>query len=359
MDSILKTSKVVIVMGTGGVGKTTLSATIALKASRMGLRTLVLTIDPARRLASALGLEKLDAVERLVQQHENGGALFAAMLDPSQVFSDFVRGTMTDKGAAEKLIANGMYKFLSTTMSGSIEYTALERLYSCTGSGQYDLVVLDTPPAQNAMEFLTAPERFYGLFQDSVLGWFTKASGPGVVNKLLNRGTKVAVGLLETMTGRQFVAELGAFLEAIRELQPLVRDHSIEIQKILSGPTTTFMIVSNLSSAKVKETERLKLQLEKGGYHLRALLINRAFPAWFRSNQDDSPQNQEPASLLYRTLLEDCARVAEEVEELKQPQLRRGASGGYRVFALPQYEFDIVDLESLARVAEDLNDETK
>lgn len=359
MESILKTSKVLVVMGTGGVGKTTLSAIMAYKAAQIGLRTLVLTIDPARRLANALGVEKFDGMEQLVKEHPNGGSLSAAMLDPSQVFSDFVRRTMKDKEAAERLLSNGMYRFLSTTMSGSIEYTALERLYTHTRSGRYDLVVLDTPPAQNAMEFLTAPERFYGLFQDSVLGWFTKASGPGVINQLLNRGTRVAIGLLETMTGRQFVAELGLFLEAIRELQPLVRDHSVEIQKLLSSSTTSFAIVSNLSSAKVKETERLKLQLEKGGYHLRGLFINRAFPPWYRKDATDIVNTGQPAALLYNTILADCARVAAEVEDLKKPQLRKGSSLGYQVFALPEYEFDIVDLESLGRVAEDLTDDKK
>lgn len=172
MDDLIKRNKIIVCAGSGGVGKTTVSAALGVRAAELGLRVLVLTIDPAKRLATSLGLVPGQADEVKVQNFDCDGALFAAAIDPEKIFGEFIKASAKNPEAAERLLRNRLYKQLATTFSGSQEFTSLERLAVAAESASYDLVILDTPPAQHALEFLEAPAKIYALFQDSITKWF-------------------------------------------------------------------------------------------------------------------------------------------------------------------------------------------
>lgn len=159
MNNWLSKTKILVCVGTGGVGKTTVAASLGIAAAKKGLNVLVLTIDPAKRLAQALGLNSEKTGDVFVPDQNFKGKLFAGIIDPEASFSEFVKYNSSDKNKAETLLNNTLFKQLSTNLSGSQEFTSLDRLYRAVNSNKYDLVILDTPPAQNAMDFFKAPEK--------------------------------------------------------------------------------------------------------------------------------------------------------------------------------------------------------
>ncbi|HVK60219.1 MAG TPA: ArsA family ATPase, partial [Bdellovibrionales bacterium] len=164
-----------VCVGSGGVGKTTVSSALAMRGAQLGRRVLVLTVDPAKRLATALGLEDAGGVsggERQVPLADVKGSLHAAVIDSKAIFDDFIRTHSKEADVVARIMRNRLYQQMSTTLSGAQEFTALERLLQGSESDRFDLVILDTPPTKHAMDFLSAPERIQSLFQDSVTKWF-------------------------------------------------------------------------------------------------------------------------------------------------------------------------------------------
>ncbi len=268
---------ILICVGSGGVGKTTISASLALLAAQAGKRTLVLTIDPAKRLASALGLEGQLEAEVEVPAASSQGRLFAYMIEPSLIFNEFVSRAAPDKASAERLLNNRLYKELATTLSGSQEFTSLEKLLEAHESGRFDMIILDTPPAQHAVDFLKAPERIFSLFQDSVTKWFLESQqGPGLVTKIFKRGTHIAFSALERVTGSQFIAELGDFFQSMSSLQKTVRERSVKVHRLMSAAKTGFVLVSSQDEAKLQEAEDFYQDLSRSGHHLVSVIVNRA-----------------------------------------------------------------------------------
>lgn len=212
MRDLLAQAKILICVGSGGVGKTTVSSAIALKAAQMGRRVLVLTVDPAKRLKSTMGLENLDQSQ--IEHPSIKGSLTAAVIDNKKIFDDFVDRVAGDSLSKEKILKNKLYIQLSTTLSGSQEFTALEKLYSSFQSGKYDLIVLDTPPAQHAMDFLGAPKKLAYLFSERITKWFrisSKGEKLGFFSSLIQSGTKQVIKALELLTGSEFIRELSDF----------------------------------------------------------------------------------------------------------------------------------------------------
>ncbi len=282
LDSVIAKSKVIVCAGSGGVGKTTISSAIGVRAAQMGKRTLVLTVDPAKRLATALGLDLSNDADSPVPLTAIPGTLSAAVIDSKKTFDRFI--TTHAKGAeiVDRIMQNRLYQQLSTTLAGSQEFTALERLLESVESKRYDLVVLDTPPTQHAMDFLTAPHRIAALFQDATTKWF---AGPdekpkGFISGLIGRGTRIALKSLEVLTGGQFIEELVDFFAAVRSIQDVLRLRSQLALKILMDEGTSFILVTSFDAAKLAEAGYLQRRLQEMNYHLRAVVINRAFPNW-------------------------------------------------------------------------------
>lgn len=279
--------KLVITMGTGGVGKTTVSAALAIRAAMEGRRVLVMTIDPSQRLKTALGLDSLSTKPVALNLPDAAkGSLQASFLDPKKVFDSFVCRNVQEESLQKKILENRLYKKISSALSGSQEFTAIELVLTYVNSGDYDLVVLDTPPAQNAVDFLRAPQKFYRLFDDKVLSWFQPSSGAGWVKKLVSASTQKATQVLEKLVGREFLGEIYEFFQAIAVLAPIVRKRAKESQNVFASNDTVFALVSVFDDAKMREAADLYKLLKREGYSLSYMFMNKAFPfAELRANE--------------------------------------------------------------------------
>ncbi len=342
--------------GSGGVGKTTCAAAIGVRAAQLGLRVLVLTVDPAKRLATALGLDLKDASEKRVALADASGTLTAAVLDSKKIFDQFIQSHASGAEIVNRIMKNRLYQQLSTTLAGSQEFTALERLLQATESGAYDLVVLDTPPTKHAMDFLTAPHRINALFQDAVTKWFMgsgEKSG-GFFSNLVSRGTRVALKSLELLTGGAFIEELVDFFAAMRSIQSVLRDRSQKVHQLLTGASARFIVVTSFDAAKLQEAKYLQGELDRLGYHLKGVVINRAFPIDLPTDvADPSPQ---VGAETYDKVLNFYKRFKEyhSFRYNLYDEFSRGLEKArVNVVRVPEYQRDIYglnDLEALAQV---------
>ena len=287
MIDFLKQHRVLIVAGTGGVGKTTLSASLGVLAAKHSLKTLVLTIDPARRLAQALGLTDTGGQDVAVPGQAN---LRASMIDPRHEFDQFVLGSV-DNVIARGLFDNKLYQQLASNLNGSQEFTSLVRLLGAAADDAYDLIILDTPPTQNAVDFLRAPERIYALFQDTVIGWF---AGSGQereswIKRTLNRGTRLVTSGLEAATGSGFIAELKDFFKHIGHLKGNIAAVSAGVKDLLHDPRTGFLLVTGFDETKLREALDFSADLDGEGLKLCGILVNRWFPEWSTEGAERDP----------------------------------------------------------------------
>ncbi len=359
LDEILSSRKVIVCAGSGGVGKTTVAAALGVRAAQLGARVLVLTVDPAKRLATALGLDLSDDSEKRVPGQSYRGELFAAVIDSRKTFDQFIVRHAKSKAAADRILGNRLYQQLSTTLSGSQEFTSLERLLEAVESERYDLVILDTPPTKHAMDFLMAPQRIHSLFQDSVTKWFIEAARPGsggLISGLLSRGTRTVLKSLETLTGGQFIEELIDFFAAVRSVQATLRDRSVAVQKLLSGPRTKFVVITSFDAAKLEEAKYLQAALRKMGFALEAIVINRAFPVWLPEGSDAD----EDAAALGVSSGPAREKVLDFYERFKRfhavrydlyEEFAKSARAGARMFRLPEYDQDVHGLRDLERLS--------
>ena len=291
ISKLVDNKEVVVCAGSGGVGKTTVSASIAYQAAVQGRKVLVLTVDPAKRLATTLGLDLSGhSIVKVDTGSDAKGELHAGVIDSKVVFDNFVRRFAKDKEQIDKLFENSLYQQLSTTLSGSQEFTALEKLFESHVSNQFDLIVLDTPPTKHALDFLNAPQAISNLFQDSVTRWFMNPDvfkGEGFFGKIFSRGTRTVLKSLEILTGPDFIDNLISFFENIRSLQGQLRDRSKAAGKLLKSDKTHFILVTGFDEAKFEEAKYFREQLKDQKYQLGGVIINRAFPEWIDSEDLD------------------------------------------------------------------------
>lgn len=296
--------KVIVCSGTGGVGKTTIAAALGVKLARSGKRTLVLTIDPARRLAQALGLKGSLAQDVQIEDPRVNGNLYATMLDAQTVFDRFVKRAAPNPEVAERLLKNRLYQQLATSLSGSQEFTSLERVLSAAENNTYDVLILDTPPSQNAVDFLRAPNRIFSLFQDSVTKWFrTDSGGQNFFAKILSTGTRTVMSALERVTGSQFIRELSDFFQQMSHLQSRVQERSLQVAKLLTAETTGFVLVTGFDELKLKEAMEFQADLKESGYQLSGMIVNRCFPDWTWETGDLLNSQQPQAKALHEYYL--------------------------------------------------------
>lgn len=347
--------KILVCAGSGGVGKTTVAASLGVAAAQNGMKVLVLTIDPARRLANALGLGSGDIFEATKVPDQNfSGELFAMMVEPQAVFDDFIRRSAPNKDVTERLLGNTLYKQLSTTLSGSQEFTSLELLLTAHQSGKYDLIILDTPPAQHAIDFLRSPEKIYSLFQKSITQWFIRSENQdsGFIRKVFNKGTRLALDALEKITGEGFITELSGFFENMAELQKTVSERSLMVHQLLSASETGFVLVTAIDEAKLSEAGLFNEDLKKTGARLSYLVVNRAFPQWAEqvSLEGMDPESRAVAEKIngfYETVKSYYGKKDEHVLKLSQVLGQH-----LPVFQIPELDEEVVGLQGLERLAQ-------
>nr|WP_255216163.1 ArsA-related P-loop ATPase [Pseudenhygromyxa sp. WMMC2535] len=275
-----------VAVGPGGVGKTTVSAAIALRAAELGRRTLVLTIDPARRLADALGLTGLDdnirevPTDDLVAQGvEVPGSLHAAMFDNAASMDALMARVAPDEETRDKVLRNRVYRAMAGTLARSHAYLAMERLHEVMHSGRYDLVVLDTPPARNALDILDAPSRLATFLEEGVVKWFISQGGQnkGWRAKLLAGSGAAAIKLFQVVVGKELVDETVAFFEAFYGMREGFHERASSIQNILRDADTSFVLVSSSDATHLIDAEALAAGIAGRGVHIDVAVFNRSY----------------------------------------------------------------------------------
>jgi anion-transporting ArsA/GET3 family ATPase len=276
--------RVLVSVGTGGVGKTTVSAAIGLEAARRGLRVLVLTIDPARRLADALGLAELghdaqripDAVLREAGVGSQG-SLSAMMLDTKRTFDELVARYAPDDEAIARIYDNPIYQNLTDALAGSREYSAMERLHQLHSQGEYDLIVLDTPPAAHALDFLDAPRRLTGFLDGQLIKlMFAPALALGRTGlRLFQFGANAVLPLIERVTGMEFLRIVAEFLLAFESMLVGFTTRAREIEALLRSPDCGFVLVVGPDRLQARRAREFWERLEAEQIRLVGLVANR------------------------------------------------------------------------------------
>lgn len=278
-EILARDRRIVVCVGTGGVGKTTVAAALALAAARQGRRTLVLTIDPARRLADALGIRELGNEPRRVaaRDAEPDLELYAMMLDPKRTFDGLIARFAPDRVARQQILDNPIYQHVSGALAGSGEYAAMEKVLEMSESGQFDLVVVDTPPAQHVLEFLDAPRRLVEFLDSRLVKLLVHpamAAGRFSV-RLFQRPIQLVLQLLERVTGVGFLEDLSAFLMAIDDLSDGFKERADRIQRMLLGSDTGYVLVAGPSRESSQHAQLFLEHLDEIGASLHGVVINR------------------------------------------------------------------------------------
>jgi anion-transporting ArsA/GET3 family ATPase len=268
---------VVICAGPGGVGKTTTAAAIARWAARSGRRACVVTIDPAKRLADALGLETLtDEPGMVAGDWAAPGELWALMLDTKSTFDSLVRRYAVDGAAADTILANRFYRNISGALSGTQEYMAVEKLYELHASGRFDLVVVDTPPTRHALDFLDAPRRLTRFLSNRIFRMLMMPTRAGF--RAVNIATQLFLRTISRVVGGEVVGDAIAFFNAFDGMEQGFRDRAAHVEALLSAPGTAYVVVAAPRRDAVDEAAYFADRLAEGSLHVSVLVVNRMFP---------------------------------------------------------------------------------
>ncbi|HEY5272791.1 MAG TPA: ArsA-related P-loop ATPase [Acidimicrobiales bacterium] len=273
----------IVACGPGGVGKTTTAAALGLAAAvRLDARVLVLTVDPARRLADALGLSGIgnDVSEVPASFFRDAGvkakgSLSVAMLDASASWDHLIRSTAKSAAEADEIIANPLYRNITTRFSRGHEYIAMERIFELVQTGDYDLLVLDTPPSQSAVDLLDAPERMADFFSSRLLGWLTAP----LRSRLLNFATRPFTALADRVLGTQFLTDTSRFFLLLQGMYDGFVARSNKVSALFQSPSTAFLVVTTPEVIPMQEAERFLGVLSERKLHLAKVITNRVLPA--------------------------------------------------------------------------------
>lgn len=355
----MKSTQVIVCIGCGGVGKTTVSASLGYMLADQGFKTLVLTIDPAKRLATTLGIEGTKDITE-VPGLQLKGKLYASVIDHQTVFNDFIKRASGTGADVTPIFRNKLYQQMSTTLSGSQEFTALEKLYSAYETGEYDWIVLDTPPSKHAIDFLNAPQKLSALFNDSVAKWFRSSEGKGgLLSQIISTGTRQVIQILESLTGSEFVRELRLFFSYIHAWQDKLENRIVQVHNLLVSSSTQFLLVSSLDEVKMIEALNLGQEVRKQGYLLSKIIINKSR---FEKNFDFNigPGNAKDAESLnklelFKTSFQNYIQHREELLH----KFENSVSSKTDLVSLKEYLDPISDTESLKLIAFDLSQKIK
>jgi anion-transporting ArsA/GET3 family ATPase len=269
--------RLVVCVGSGGVGKTTTAAALGVEAARRGRRVVVLTVDPAQRLKDALGIGTLDGRPRRVPLGR-GVHLDAMLLDVKRTFDELVRGLATTPEQAARVLENRLYQNLSSTLAGTAEYMAIEQVQRLAEDPIYDLLVVDTPPARHAVDFLDAPRRLLALLDSRAFAILKDPTSilPASGSRLAQLVLGGVLRGLERFTGVTLVREIGEFIGAIEALMGALRDRVAQTQALLRGETTSLILVTAPEPRLTAETDALAHALARVGLRIDGVVVNRA-----------------------------------------------------------------------------------
>ncbi len=304
------------------MGKTSVAAAAAVMATvRLGGKVLVLTVDPARRLATALGLEGIGNIEHRVPPEvleeaglEPRGELWAAMLDTKQSWDALVMRHAPDEEAAYRILENRLYHNLTGRFVQSHDYIAMERLYEIHSSGEYDLIVIDTPPTRNAIDFLEAPKRMAEFFGGRLLRWLTLPYRVGGRRgtRMLNVASRPFYQLADRVLGSKFLEDIAEFFLSFQAMYDGFVERARAVEHLLHDRRTTFAVVTTLESAPLREAEAFCSELRARDFHLGALVLNRTLPGYFLAAEGEDAAT---------TMSVDADAIARALADLDAPAL--------------------------------------
>jgi len=358
---LLEDKRICICAGSGGVGKTTTSAAIALRAAAAGRRVAVVTIDPARRLADALGLEELGNEPRRVDPARlaaggitvtGDGELWAMMLDGKRTFDELIERLAPDARTRDEVLGNRIYQELSTAVAGSQEFTAIAKLYELDQHGGFDLLVLDTPPSRNALDFLDAPDRLSQFFEGRALQVLLRPAGLGM--RLMGRGTGVVFSVLGRVTGMDLLNDLSVFFRALSGLVEGFKQRAAHVGALLEDPGTTFLLVTSPEREPIEEATFFWRKLRAARMPFGGVIVNKVHHDLLGDADPGDVRvelarelDPELADRVAQTFADyhalaarDRANVAQLTQELDERQL----------ILVPHLDEDVHDIPGLARL---------
>lgn len=362
--------ELIVAVGSGGVGKTTTAATIGLWAATQGKKVLVLTIDPAKRLANSLGLNAFgNEIAQILLPKGTPGELHALMLDTQSTFDNLVGQLAPNIETRDRILRNPIYRTLSDTFAGSQEYMATEKLHDVVTSGRFDMVVLDTPPVKNALDFLEAPGRLTRFFDKKVLKWFLTPYDEKKVFGALMMGTSAVIfRLLSYIFGKEFLEDLSEFFLLWQDMTEEFKRRHDRVQAMLREGSTRFVTVCAPTEPSVEVASFFAIELRKRGLPRAGVVVNQVHPGGL---SELSPKEvlgamaaERAADLAGgtdRTLLARLALTHTRYRELvaaeraRIDEIRRllGDHDGFLI-EVPRLEEEVNDLDGLARLGDHL-----
>lgn len=376
---LLETSRVVVCVGSGGVGKTTVAASLALLGAMRGRRAMVLTIDPARRLAQSLGVatlriggERIPAERFAEAGLEPAGELSAGMLDQTSAWDAFITRHSPSVEVRDSILANDFYQHLSRSFAGSTEYMAIEELCRIDESGDFDLIVLDTPPTGHAIDFLEAPRRLEDFFDRGVLSWLVRptVSAGWSAWKTASRSMRFLFERVEDATGVQALSEIASFFVAVEQLVDGVTARSRDVQALLRSDATSFVLVAGPDEQVLEDAEDLASKMRELGMPLRGVVMNRVHPAGLVLSADGqraAAEDRVTSALVaagaaaeavawMRSMLDE-RQVQGASEAVRREAFEAALPASVLRSAVPEQERDVHELRGLATVGRFLEGE--
>ena len=355
-------TKVIVVCGAGGVGKTTTAAALALRAAEHGRRAVVLTIDPARRLAQALGVAELtNTPQRVDLGADHPGELHAMMLDMRRTFDDMVLEN-AEPGRAEQILSNPFYQTIATSFSGTQEYMAMEKLSQLAASDQWDLVVVDTPPSRSALDFLDAPQRLSSFLDGRMIRLLSapaRAGGFGL-RKVVGGAVGLAAKGVSTIIGGQMLNDAAAFVQAFETMFGSFRERSKATYELLRRPSTAFIVISAPEPDALREAAYFVDRLSTENMPLVGLVLNRTHPtlcelspalARDSAGKLDTAGDAQLAAAVLRVHADQAVTAEREVRLLTR---FTHAHPRVPLVGVPALPFEVADLEALRALGDEL-----
>ncbi len=362
MEAALLERRVIVVCGSGGVGKTTTAAALGLQAAIKGRRVLVCTIDPSRRLATSLGLSQLSARPRTLDLRRfapaEGGSMAAMVLDTKSTFDAIVMRFAPDEAARKRILGNRFYQRVSAALAGSHEYMAMEKLLELAADERFDLVVLDTPPTRHALDFLEAPDRLMSFLDTSVLRFFLRPYfvAGRLTLKVATRTGAMAFRLIDRFLGLQFLQDLSEFFLAFEGMYDGFKERAARVHGLLRDPSSGFVLVAGPSSQALGEALYFHRRLGEKAMPFVAQVVNRVHPDPTQDEAERRPGRALREPRIDRDLGERLAEVFLDQQTLARVERRRidrlEVDARERPILVPEFEQDVHDLRGLRAVAE-------
>jgi anion-transporting ArsA/GET3 family ATPase len=371
LADVLGSHRVVVTVGSGGVGKTTTAAAMAVHAAMEGRTVLCLTIDPARRLANSLGLDEMRTSEQEVPGalfERNGleckGALSAMMLDTKRTFDELVEKYASDEAARDRILNNQIYQYVASSLAGTQEYMAMEKLHEVRKDPKWDLIVLDTPPTSSALDFLTAPERLIDAIDSPAMRWFMQVfEGAGKeAFGLVGRGATVLLKGIGKITGLGFLEQVAGFVSGINELFGGFKERAEQVSSALRSPEVAFVLVTSPDPMAIGEARYFSDTLQASGMNREAIIVNQVHAIIDPPDLTPEEQVQALREVLPPSIdasdLQPRLREALETEHqwaiadrAEVDQLDEQVGEDTLIVEVPAFDQDVHDLAALAKVA--------